>query len=197
MQMPLIRWPGLGMACAGLRWPRACMAAVADLVARHSAKHRILLLQMRPGKDKPGKRMLQGIVVAVLTIGTMFSLSYGLGRCVDVPAWKERNYGFTFHCTNGAQFADHALSASLAPSMTLMLHSGRACLQRAGPRLGILWCDSAVQCTATGDTGSSRPVCTQLLAPACRASGLMRRTPELQLTCERQATGPAAQRPDH
>ena len=40
--------------------------------------------------------------VAVLTIGTMFTLSYTLGRCVDVPAWRERNYGYTFHCPNGA-----------------------------------------------------------------------------------------------
>ena len=39
--------------------------------------------------------------MAVLTIGTMFTLSYLLGRCVDVPAWRERNYGYTFHCPSG------------------------------------------------------------------------------------------------
>ena len=56
---------------------------------------------MRPNREQAWKRLAQGVCVAVLTIGTMFTLSYTLGRCVDVPAWRERNYGYTFHCTNG------------------------------------------------------------------------------------------------
>ena len=59
-------------------------------------------LQVRPGPQQAWRRLAQGVGVAVLTIGTMFTLSYLLGRCVDVPAWRERNYGYTFHCPSGA-----------------------------------------------------------------------------------------------
>ena len=57
---------------------------------------------MRPSREEPVKRLLQGVAVAALTVAVMFSLSYAAGRCVDVPAWQERDYGFTFHCTGGA-----------------------------------------------------------------------------------------------
>ena len=58
-------------------------------------------MQVRPSREQALRRLVQGVCVAVLTIGTMFTLSYTLGRCVDVPAWHERHYGFTFHCTEG------------------------------------------------------------------------------------------------
>ena len=39
-------------------------------------------LQVRPGPQQAWQRLAQGVGVAVLTIGTMFTLSYLLGRCV-------------------------------------------------------------------------------------------------------------------
>ena len=40
-------------------------------------------------------------LIVSFTVGAIFVLASSLGTCVDVPSWKEKNYGFTFHCPNG------------------------------------------------------------------------------------------------
>ena len=45
----------------------------------------------------------------MLTVVTMFGLSYWLGTCVDVPDWHESQYGFTFHCTDGGALLPYPL----------------------------------------------------------------------------------------
>ena len=59
-------------------------------------------MQVKAPQDNTLLRLAQGAAVAALTIALMFTLSYWVGTCVTVPAWRERDYGFTFHCENGA-----------------------------------------------------------------------------------------------
>lgn len=57
--------------------------------------------QVRAPRTHGAARLAEAVGLGVLTIVTMFALSYYLGTCVDVPDWHESGYGFTFHCTDG------------------------------------------------------------------------------------------------
>ena len=48
-------------------------------------------------------RLLEAVLLAAGTVAIMLLLSYGLGTCVDVPEWHEKNYGFTLRCDKGAR----------------------------------------------------------------------------------------------
>ncbi len=60
------------------------------------------LLQVRAPRAENWKRMAEAAILAAITVVMMLALSYFLGTCVEVPDWQQKNYGFTFHCPEGA-----------------------------------------------------------------------------------------------
>ena len=67
--------------------------------------------QIRAPRTHSVARLAEAAGLGVLTIVTMFLLSYWLGTCVDVPEWHESGFGFTFHCKNGDLRPQHFLCA--------------------------------------------------------------------------------------
>lgn len=62
-------------------------------------------VQFRAPRTHNAGRLAEAVGLGVLTIVTMFVLSYLLGTCVDVPDWHASGYGYTFHCTEGEALA--------------------------------------------------------------------------------------------
>ena len=58
-------------------------------------------VQIRARRDRHLARIAEVSGIAAFTVGAMFILAYTLGSCIDVPEWKAKGYGFTFHCESG------------------------------------------------------------------------------------------------
>ena len=92
-------------------------------------------LQFRAPRCNNALRLLEVVLLAAGTVALMLLLSYGLGTCVDVPAWHEKNYGFTLKCDKGARSPVWPpLAAQCWPCARLLgSHGDRApCFRRFG-----------------------------------------------------------------
>ena len=100
-----------GCALANIFWPsHACLLfclwhtpATSALIC--SSNGLLCALQYRAPRADNARRLLEAAGLAALTVVMMLALSYFAGTCVDVPDWHEKDYGFTFHCTDGAPAA--------------------------------------------------------------------------------------------
>ena len=78
------------------------MPLVIDMQMQHNA---CLGWQVRAKSQTLTHYLVDAVIVATLTIVTMFVLSYWLGTCVTVPKWRFKNYGYTFYCPEGGKSA--------------------------------------------------------------------------------------------
>ena len=58
-------------------------------------------MQIRARRTDNWRRIGEVAVIVTITIATIFAMASSLGTCVEVPSWKEKGYGFTFHCPDG------------------------------------------------------------------------------------------------
>ena len=77
------------------------MVGVTYLCSLHVKSLHSGAMQIRAPRTHNVGRLAEAVGLGVLTIVTMFVLSYTLGTCVDVPDWHASGYGYTFHCTEG------------------------------------------------------------------------------------------------
>ena len=66
-----------------------------------NALREYVVVQIRARRTDNLRRIGEVALIVSFTVGAIFVLASSLGTCVDVPSWKEKNYGFTFHCPNG------------------------------------------------------------------------------------------------
>ncbi len=89
--------PRQGMLGCFQLWAQLAGSAYTQASEGHCA-----LPQYRAPRSNNALRLLESAGLAALTVVMMLGLSYFAGTCVDVPDWHEKDYGFTFHCTDGA-----------------------------------------------------------------------------------------------
>ena len=58
-------------------------------------------MQIRARRTDNWRRIGEVALIVSITVAAIFVLASSLGTCVDVPSWKEKGYGFTFHCQDG------------------------------------------------------------------------------------------------
>jgi len=100
----------------------AAVAAGGGLLgAGYQVAHRALARSRGPGAGAtPAARARRAAVTAALVVLSMFALSATAGRCVDVPEWQAKGFGFALNC-GGGTYNDLA-SAFFAPPVDTIRH---------------------------------------------------------------------------
>ncbi|KAK9812846.1 hypothetical protein WJX72_004634 [[Myrmecia] bisecta] len=77
------------------------------------------LWRVRASRKAHLLRLLEVVGLAIITITTIFLLSWHFGRCVKIPdEWAEVEYGFAFNCPEG-QYNDLATQLMSIPAETI------------------------------------------------------------------------------
>lgn len=103
VQRAIVVWEEtcLNMCCIRDIYSPISIALTVYHVLSLSWSKELTSVQIRAKRDNHLARIAEVGGIAAFTVGSMFFLAWWLGRCVEVPSWKIKNYGYSFHCNNG------------------------------------------------------------------------------------------------